>query len=65
MSRVDNLQSKKTHRYVYEEEGEGEGEDTNDMCREILVEPLSDNVDYPQVNRLSMKRSLFLSQVLT
>ena len=32
---------KKTHRYV---NGEGEeGEDTNNMCREILVEPLSDD----------------------
>ena len=33
---------KKTHRYVNEEEGEGEEEVTNNMCREILVEPLSD-----------------------
>ena len=34
---------KKTHRYVNEGEGEGEGgEDTNNMCRVILVEPLSE-----------------------
>ena len=31
--------SNKTHRYVNEGEEE---EDTNNMCREILVEPLSD-----------------------
>ena len=33
---------KKTHRYVNGGGGEEGGEDTNNMCREILVEPLSD-----------------------
>ena len=43
--------SKKRHRYV---NGGGEEGDTNNMCQEILVEPLSDVCDYP--NRTTMRK---------